>query len=153
VAQTVLASHVSNMETCTDHGLKGNKPQGYHQVRRDGKLQYVHRLALATHLGVPVDKLLLVRHLCNNPRCVNPKHLAEGTHQDNADDRVAANRSAKRVPSRVLLTSEQAQDMRKLYASKTTYHGYPSLVDLATMFDVSTTVVKDVVNKRGAYAE
>ena len=32
----------------------------------------------------------LVRHLCNNPPCVNPKHLEVGTYQENAEDSRAA---------------------------------------------------------------
>lgn len=36
-----------------------------------------------------------MRHLCHNPKCVNIAHLALGTHQDNANDRVAADRGAR----------------------------------------------------------
>ena len=137
---------------CQDHGLKGNKPQGYHQVRIDGKLQYVHRIALANKLGVSLDELLLVRHLCNNPRCINTNHLAEGTHQDNANDRVAAGRSAKRQPNRASLTQQEANEVRRLYATKTTYHGYPGIKDLSDMFSVAVTVISAAIKKRGAYA-
>lgn len=30
---------------------------------------------------------MIIRHTCDIPACVNPKHLIEGTHQDNALDR------------------------------------------------------------------
>lgn len=30
-------------------------------------------------------------HHCDNPLCCNPKHIYAGTHQDNANDRAAAN--------------------------------------------------------------
>ena len=137
--------------TCLDHGLKGNKPGGYHQVRIAGKLQYVHRLAYAAYNKLRVESVTLVRHLCNNPRCINPDHLAEGTHQDNANDRVAAGRSAKKVPSRAVLTLEQAREVRVLYATKQTYHGYPSILDLATKFGVAVTVISAAVKHKGAY--
>ena len=29
----------------------------------------------------------LVRHLCDNPKCYNPEHLAEGNHKQNGLDR------------------------------------------------------------------
>lgn len=33
----------------------------------------------------PINQVL---HSCNNRKCINPKHLRDGTPQDNADDRV-----------------------------------------------------------------
>lgn len=83
---------------CIDHGYAGNKPQGYHQLRVKGKLRYVHRIAYADFHNLEEGELPpLIRHLCNNPRCINPQHLEAGTHQDNANDRVAAGRSAKNL--------------------------------------------------------
>ena len=47
-----------------------------------------HRVAWQLHHGeIPVG--LLVRHLCRNRLCVNPKHLALGTAEDNRNDRIA----------------------------------------------------------------
>jgi hypothetical protein len=45
------------------------------------------------HKQVPDDKHVL--HTCHNPRCVNPKHLYLGTHQDNMRDRDEAGRNTK----------------------------------------------------------
>lgn len=45
-----------------------------------------------------VDPLLAkgvpVMHLCNNPSCINPKHLKEGTHAENMAHCVASGRHA-----------------------------------------------------------
>jgi hypothetical protein len=44
-----------------------------------------HRVAFfLTHKRLPKDKLIC--HRCDNPRCVRPDHLFEGTYQDNAKD-------------------------------------------------------------------
>ena len=43
-----------------------------------------HRLAWTLAHGRP--PVNLIRHLCNNAACVNPDHLAEGTHSENLRD-------------------------------------------------------------------
>lgn len=40
-----------------------------------------------------INKDLIVRHMCHNPSCCNPKHLIEWTKQDNAQDMVDAKRT------------------------------------------------------------
>lgn len=64
---------------------------GYGHMVFRGKLTYPHRIAWFLTTGQEPQGLL--RHLvCDNPPCVNPRHLKEGTHQDNMDDMVRRNR-------------------------------------------------------------
>jgi hypothetical protein len=68
---------------------------GHGRIKIDGRMVAAHRLAywLAGNGDFPTG--LVVRHLCNNPGCCNPAHLAVGTHADNVADRCAAGRSAR----------------------------------------------------------
>jgi hypothetical protein len=50
-----------------------------------------HRAALSKKLGRPVEGV--TRHTCDNPPCINPDHLLEGTHADNSMDRVLRGRT------------------------------------------------------------
>lgn len=43
-----------------------------------------HRAALAELLGRPVEGV--TRHECDNPPCINPEHLSEGSQAENVND-------------------------------------------------------------------
>lgn len=59
---------------------------GYGCFRLYGKIIGSHRVAFALYKGsIPNGKV--VRHTCDNPKCVNPKHLILGTQLDNINDR------------------------------------------------------------------
>lgn len=93
---------------CVDHGQKDGK-RGYGRVYRDGASHGAHRVALADHLGVTIADLKgqVVRHTCDNPRCINPDHLRLGTQADNMMDM-----SLRRRHGNLKLTEEQAEYIR-----------------------------------------
>jgi len=58
---------------------------------KDGrKTEYVHVISFELHNGRRVKPHLEIRHLCNNPKCVNPDHIVEGTRLENVQDSVRA---------------------------------------------------------------
>lgn len=58
------------------------------------KEQYAHRVAWFLANG-PIPKGLDVLHTCDNPSCINPKHLWLGTQADNNADRDLKGRNNK----------------------------------------------------------
>jgi hypothetical protein len=70
----------------------------------------VHRLVLAAKLGRPIKTGLHALHECDNPCCVNPDHLWEGTFSDNMKDMALKKRhfypSGESNPSSKLTTEQ-----------------------------------------------
>ena len=68
---------------------------GYGKLQVNNKRLLAHRYSLELYLKRPIPKSLEVRHMCHNPKCINPLHLEEGTHADNMQDMVNADRQSK----------------------------------------------------------
>lgn len=81
-----------NLETGCLEWTKRVSIYGYPRVTFQAKTYFTHRVAYFLYYEQdPGD--LLVRHLCHNRRCANPRHLVLGTHLDNSRDMVEAGRS------------------------------------------------------------
>jgi hypothetical protein len=64
---------------------------GYVKVRRNGKHMRAHRYLFELYKG-NIPEGMLIRHKCDNPRCINPDHLETGTQKDNVHDMVKRGR-------------------------------------------------------------
>lgn len=90
-------------------------PNGYGQLKlgRVNNGAHVVSWELANNRAVPAG--LVVRHICDNPPCVNPEHLVIGTHQDNSDDQVARSRQCRGSRNKAsILTEGQVLEIRRL---------------------------------------
>ena len=118
---------------------------GYGVTTRNYKTYLAHRLAYCDYHGIDHSDIkgLVVRHTCDNPKCVNPEHLVIGTHQDNVDDRKKRNRSAKGLATGAgKLTPEQVTYTRTHYVKNSREFG---TVALGRKFGVHHTTIGAVV--------
>lgn len=81
------------MSECIDHGRAGNNA-GYASCWFQGGYSMLHRKAycLANNVELSTIVGVVVRHSCDNPRCINPEHLLVGTSSDNMRDCVERSR-------------------------------------------------------------
>lgn len=69
----------------------------------DGRSQPLARAVLARKLGRPLLPNMNACHECDNPPCINPSHLFEGTTADNNADRHAKGRTLSGAKAAVFM--------------------------------------------------
>ena len=138
--------------TCIDHGFKGDG-LGYARIIhyidgtrvREGR----HIKALREYLNLPAGatKGKVVRHKCDNPRCINPEHLELGTYKDNTQDMLSRKRNRTIVPlgernGRCKLSERDISEIRATYIRGSTEFGS---VALASKYNVTHTQILYIV--------
>lgn len=70
---------------------------GYNYVPKpiDGGSMILPNIVLDDKIDGFTDSMMMTRHLCHTPCCINPDHLEEGTNAENTQDMIDAGRSLK----------------------------------------------------------
>lgn len=112
------------------------------------RTQLVTRLVLAHTLGRPLLPAMQACHTCDNPPCVEPSHLWEGTAEENSRDRDAKGRGARGLTNgRSRLTPAAVRDIRARYIPGNNQHE-GNVSTLAAEFGVKPPAIRDVVRRR-----
>lgn len=72
--------------------MASRHPKGYGHFGFRGKVTNAHRVSFFLATGKFSDMHIL--HKCDNPPCVNPDHLFEGSNYDNVRDKCRKGRAA-----------------------------------------------------------
>ena len=120
---------------------------GYGITTRNNKTYRAHRLVYCDYHGIDHSDIkgMVVRHTCDNRKCINPEHLVIGTHQDNMDDMKKRNRTAKgEAHGRAKLSEVDIKTIRDRYIRGSKVHG---LSAIAKDFGVAFQTVSKIVNR------
>ena len=117
-------------------------PKGYGTVRIDGHNYKAHRVAYELGNG-PIPEGHILRHLCNNPSCINPEHLRAGTPRENMRDMVSAGNQRHQR-----LMPEDAVEIRLQFAA-----GGISMSEIARRRGVSTGAIQQAIANKTFYDE
>lgn len=125
---------------------KGTKPDGRygHFNAGAGSPVKAHRWIYEFLCG-PIPEGLVVRHRCDVPACVNPRHLQIGTLSDNSQDMVARGRNPNRKGERHPMARLGADDVRSIRSLSA---GGVPCADLAQRFGVSRSQVQRIIYRR-----
>jgi hypothetical protein len=118
---------------------------GYGRFRGyNNKKILAHRFSWKLHYdNIPKD--LFVLHHCDNPACVNPRHLFLGTHQDNANDSKRKNRRFRargEISSLSKLTTQNVLDIRQR-----SWNGERNC-DLAKEYNVDPSTIYSILKRK-----
>lgn len=133
------------MKPCKDHKRAGSRNK-YASGYLNGKKTTLHRQIYCQHKGIDLSEIdgLVVRHDCDNPRCIDPTHLRVGTQKDNTDDRSSRSRTAKgERHGRARLDKNSVQAIRSEYKT-----GGCSLRDIAAKYNVHNSTIERVIKNK-----
>lgn len=121
---------------------------GYGAIKLRGRMCRAHRLSYELFVG-PIPEGAFVCHTCDNPSCVNPKHLFTGTHKENMADMIAKGRQYRMAGldhPNTKITHDQMDKIRAARASGRT------LSSIAAEHGVGYTTISRICNRRDSYA-
>ena len=134
-------SRIQKTDTCW-FWFASKDDSGYGQMQIDGYPYSTHKISLFLHTGKQAT--LFVLHSCNNPSCVNPQHLYEGTNKENMDYASACGRLQRprgELNHKARLTNEQVATIRQR-----------GLIEkargLAREYGVTHTMINDILHGR-----
>lgn len=114
----LLSKCITNRSTGCWEWQAARHRQGYGLIKVGKESWLAHRISAFLFNGFALSRDVHLCHSCDNPRCINPKHLFEGNHKINAQDREQKGRGkhdlhwGNRSPH-ARLSVDQVQEIRR----------------------------------------
>lgn len=130
-----LASKIKVVGECWEW-IGALDDSGHGKISVEGRTLGAHRKVYELCFG-PIFPGMVIRHKCDNARCVRPSHLMEGTQAQNMMDKTMRNRGGvAKLKTKEVLTIRQFLDK----GSSTT--------SLAASYGVSTETIRLIKHRK-----
>jgi len=123
---------------CVSHACNGD---GYPYVSVNGIRWRASRFAYTFAKG-KIPKGKVIRHTCDNRKCINPLHLVLGTPRQNNIDRKVRGRNRDQNGSKNNMSRLSEREVIEIYNSKKSYK------ELSKLYNISFNRIWDIKGKR-----
>lgn len=117
---------------------------GYGQFFYNGRPIVSSRYSWIMH-HKEIPKGLFVLHKCDNPKCVNPKHLFLGTQIDNIKDCIKKKRSRYHKGEEKTLAKITENDVKEI---RNIYNNPHSASQLGKLYGISKSNILNIVHRK-----
>lgn len=122
---------------CTSHAISR---KGYPIIHQATMGRFVY-----TEMFGEIPDGHVIRHKCDNRRCINPEHLITGTPKENSQDMLERDRSARGSRHKLAkLTEEQVLEIKRLLRDTNLKHH-----EIAELFSITRSMITQI--NIGAY--
>lgn len=138
-------THVKGENECWEWN-GGKTKAGYGVLNICNKIVLAHRISYEAFFG-EIHEGIFVCHRCDNPSCVNPKHLFVGTNADNMRDMAEKGRAAWK-------NREMPKEVREKIAATRKASGWkPSREQIQASIEARRKLLSDPVKKNEIYSK
>ena len=134
------------MATCCWEWTGTKNCDGYGRFRYTAnnvrKLERAHAVSLSFGLGYVPG---YVMHRCDNPSCVRPSHLKEGTHEENTREAYAKGRQPRRIGYRGEKVKQAKLTECDVRAIRAQHMNGDSHVAIAPDYGVSPSAISQII--------
>ena len=122
---------------CVSHSCDSG---GYPKVSYKNKMYKMNRFVYNFYYKDLNDGSCIM-HSCDNPKCINPNHLKQGTHKDNMEDMVNKKRQPRGFKNgKSKLIESDVLNIVELYNKNI------NIKEIANIYNISVRCVKSIVN-------